>query len=145
MRQEAFFGLWDARDGNPPFPLVLGAVVFLTFTPTILLSSPLSSICRSRMAGSRLRKSSRSDEGHGLQSKAHTQSPPPSPQHERRQRVLEPYPVPSSNPASQYTLLEKLGTGSFGVVYKAIHNESKQIVAIKQIGMFTARVDARIC
>ena len=46
----------------------------------------------------------------------------------------EPYPIPSSNPASQYTLLEKLGTGSFGVVYKAIHNDTKQIVAVKQIG-----------
>ena len=31
--------------------------------------------------------------------------------------------------------MEKLGTGSFGTVYKAIHNDSKQIVAIKQIGM----------
>ena len=46
----------------------------------------------------------------------------------------EPYPVPSSNPASQYALMEKLGTGSFGVVYKAMHNETGQIVAIKQIG-----------
>jgi serine/threonine-protein kinase 24/25/MST4 len=46
----------------------------------------------------------------------------------------EPYPVPSTNPASQYTLLDKLGTGSFGTVYKAMHNETKQIVAIKQIG-----------
>ena len=42
--------------------------------------------------------------------------------------------MPSNNPASQYTLLEKLGTGSFGTVYKAMHNETKQIVAIKQIG-----------
>jgi serine/threonine-protein kinase 24/25/MST4 len=48
----------------------------------------------------------------------------------------EPYPVPSNNPSSQYTLLEKLGTGSFGVVYKAMHNETKQIVAIKQIGVY---------
>jgi serine/threonine-protein kinase 24/25/MST4 len=47
----------------------------------------------------------------------------------------EPYPVPSNNPASQYTLIEKLGTGSFGVVYKAMHNETQQIVAIKQIGV----------
>ncbi|KAG6378550.1 kinase-like domain-containing protein [Boletus reticuloceps] len=47
----------------------------------------------------------------------------------------EPYPVPGSNPASQYTLLDKLGTGSFGTVYKAIHNETKQIVAIKQIDL----------
>ena len=42
--------------------------------------------------------------------------------------------MPSSNPASQYALMEKLGTGSFGVVYKAMHNETGQIVAIKQIG-----------
>lgn len=61
-------------------------------------------------------------------------SPPSSPKLEHNPRPREPYPVPSSNPASQYTLLEKLGTGSFGVVYKAIHNDTKQIVAVKQIG-----------
>ena len=43
--------------------------------------------------------------------------------------------IPNSDPASQYTILEKLGTGSFGTVYKGMHNETKQIVAIKQIGM----------
>ncbi|KZV78487.1 Pkinase-domain-containing protein [Exidia glandulosa HHB12029] len=43
--------------------------------------------------------------------------------------------MPNSDPASQYTLLEKLGTGSFGTVYKAMHNETKQIVAIKQIDL----------
>ncbi|KAJ4478080.1 Pkinase-domain-containing protein [Lentinula aciculospora] len=59
---------------------------------------------------------------------------PPSPQADRN-RPREPYPIPSSNPASQYTLLEKLGTGSFGTVYKAMHNETKQIVAIKQIDL----------
>ncbi|KAI0053656.1 Pkinase-domain-containing protein [Auriscalpium vulgare] len=57
---------------------------------------------------------------------------PPSPQ---RSRIRDPYPVPSNNPASQYTLMEKLGTGSFGTVYKAMHNETKQIVAIKQIDL----------
>ncbi|KAK7695816.1 hypothetical protein QCA50_000454 [Cerrena zonata] len=56
-------------------------------------------------------------------------------QAEPKPRTNEPYPIPSSNPASQYTLLEKLGTGSFGTVYKAMHNESKQIVAIKQIDL----------
>jgi serine/threonine-protein kinase 24/25/MST4 len=48
--------------------------------------------------------------------------------------------MPSSNPASQYTLMEKLGTGSFGTVYKAMHNETKQIVAIKQIGASLAPI-----
>jgi len=43
--------------------------------------------------------------------------------------------MPTNDPASQYTLLEKLGTGSFGTVYKAIHNDTKQIVAIKQINL----------
>ncbi|KAH9844330.1 Pkinase-domain-containing protein [Rhodofomes roseus] len=63
-----------------------------------------------------------------------TKSPPPSPARDVK-RAPEPYPIPSNNPASQYTLLEKLGTGSFGTVYKAMHNESKQIVAIKQIDL----------
>ncbi|KAJ2931750.1 hypothetical protein H1R20_g5373, partial [Candolleomyces eurysporus] len=67
--------------------------------------------------------------------KSLTRSPPPSPKVEQRPRPREPYPIPSNNPASQYTLLEKLGTGSFGVVYKAIHNDTKQIVAIKQIDL----------
>jgi len=58
---------------------------------------------------------------------------PPSP--EQKPRVRGPYPIPSSNPASQYTLLEKLGTGSFGTVYKGIHNDTKQVVAIKQIDL----------
>ncbi|KAG8956761.1 hypothetical protein FRC04_000239 [Tulasnella sp. 424] len=44
-------------------------------------------------------------------------------------------PQPTNDPASQYTLLERLGTGSFGTVYKAMHIETKQIVAIKQIDL----------
>ena len=86
-----------------------------------------------------LRKASRANSGVGPQPQAITKSPSSSPvqeAHERRARngPNEPTPIPSNNPASQYTLLEKLGTGSFGVVYKAMHNETKQIVAIKQIG-----------
>jgi len=88
-------------------------------------------------AGSRLRKSSVTDIGQGQagQPLAHSPSMMSSQaSQDRESRPREPYPVPSNNPSSQYTLLEKLGTGSFGVVYKAIHNETKQIVAIKQIG-----------
>ncbi|PFH52724.1 hypothetical protein AMATHDRAFT_139029 [Amanita thiersii Skay4041] len=76
-----------------------------------------------------------SNHNYATQPKASTRSPPPSPKVEQRVRSREPYPVPGNNPASQYTLLEKLGTGSFGVVYKAMHNETKQIVAIKQIDL----------
>jgi len=79
-----------------------------------------------------MRRLSHSDD-HIPQIKNLARSPPPSPQAEKP-RPREPCPIPSSNPASQYTLLEKLGTGSFGVVYKAIHNDTKQIVAVKQIG-----------
>lgn len=88
-----------------------------------------------------LRKASRADSTDSAQSSRNvlTKSPPTSPIQETtephaRQAMPGPYPVPSNNPASQYTLLEKLGTGSFGTVYKALHNETKQIVAIKQIG-----------
>lgn len=74
----------------------------------------------------RLRKSSHADLDHPPQRLSQDGSP------------REPIPLPSTNPASQYTLLDKLGTGSFGTVYKAMHNETKQIVAIKQIGAFLA-------
>ena len=50
--------------------------------------------------------------------------------------------APHNDPASQYTILEKLGTGSFGTVYKGMHNETKQIVAIKQIGARCQCLDA---
>ncbi|CAG8538787.1 5983_t:CDS:2, partial [Paraglomus occultum] len=40
-----------------------------------------------------------------------------------------------NDPEDTYTLLEKLGTGSFGTVYKAINNETKRIVAVKQIDL----------
>ncbi|KAI1786527.1 Pkinase-domain-containing protein [Ganoderma leucocontextum] len=92
--------------------------------------------------GSRLLKkpssasSGSADYGRGFQPKQLSKSPPPSPVAERKVKSPEHWPyIPTSNPASQYTLLEKLGTGSFGTVYKAIHNDSKQIVAIKQIDL----------
>jgi serine/threonine-protein kinase 24/25/MST4 len=85
--------------------------------------------------GSLFRRRSEIDNGSDSQPKS-TRSPPPSPKAELNPRPpKEPHPIPSSNPASQYTLLEKLGTGSFGTVYKAMHNETKQIVAIKQIDL----------
>ena len=108
----------------PPLP------VFLSFPHLfpILHSPHLTPMSRLRM------KASRSDPRFDSQSKYSNKSPPPSPSHDRNPRLPEPYPIPTSNPASQYTLLEKLGTGSFGTVYKAMHNDTKQIVAIKQIG-----------
>lgn len=83
------------------------------------------------MPGSRLKKRLSIDASVSPQSKPirSPSSPEPKPQSPQ-----EPYLMPSSNPASQYTLMEKLGTGSFGTVYKAMHNETRQIVAIKQIG-----------
>lgn len=83
--------------------------------------------------GSRLKKRNSTDQS-PPQPNVLTRSPPSSPKTPTVAKVKEPYPIPSNNPASQYTLLEKLGTGSFGTVYKAMHNETKQIVAIKQIG-----------
>ncbi|KAG0319843.1 hypothetical protein BGZ99_004877 [Dissophora globulifera] len=46
-----------------------------------------------------------------------------------------------SDPDEEYTLLEKIGTGSFGTVYKAIHNVTKEIVAIKQINLEDSEED----
>ncbi|KAG9028378.1 hypothetical protein FRB95_006560 [Tulasnella sp. JGI-2019a] len=61
-------------------------------------------------------------------------SQPQSPR--SRAAVYEYAPAqPAGDPASQYTLLEKLGTGSFGTVFKAMHIDTKQIVAIKQIDL----------
>ncbi|KAL1408901.1 hypothetical protein Q8F55_005715 [Vanrija albida] len=37
--------------------------------------------------------------------------------------------------SSAYTLLEKLGTGSFGTVWKAVHNVTGSVVAIKMIDL----------
>lgn len=42
-----------------------------------------------------------------------------------------------ASPETQYTLLEKIGSGSFAVVYKARYDETGQLVAVKQIGMDT--------
>ncbi|KAG2077415.1 STE STE20 YSK protein kinase [Suillus decipiens] len=84
--------------------------------------------------GSRLRKLSVTNITNG-QPASRSCSMSPQTSQDRETYTREPHPVPSNNPASQYTLIEKLGTGSFGVVYKAMHNETKQIVAIKQIDL----------
>ncbi|KAK9476641.1 Pkinase-domain-containing protein [Lipomyces japonicus] len=43
--------------------------------------------------------------------------------------------IPRNCSADQFTLQEELGSGSFGVVYKAIFKETGQVVAIKQIDL----------
>lgn len=45
------------------------------------------------------------------------------------QNIDEMYPLN----ANSYTLLRKLGSGSFGVVWKARENVSGDIIAIKQV------------
>ncbi len=95
------------------------------FSSLFLLFSTLA------MLGSRLKKRPSVDIPVSPHSKPMHSPTSPEP---RSRNSQEPYPMPSSNPASQYTLMEKLGVGSFGTVYKAMHNETKQIVAIKQIG-----------
>ncbi|WVQ76913.1 hypothetical protein IAR50_006591 [Cryptococcus sp. DSM 104548] len=46
-----------------------------------------------------------------------------------------------ADPAVAYTLLEKLGAGNFGTVWKASHNDTKQIVAIKMIDLESSEDD----
>ena len=84
-----------------------------------------------------------------VQPRVLTRSPPGSPTASSKDVKITParhpasVPVNRDDPASQYTILEKLGTGSFGTVYKGIHNDTKQVVAIKQIGESFARHEAR--
>lgn len=44
-------------------------------------------------------------------------------------------PATPEDPSKQYKLLEKIGHGSFGTVYRALHIESNTMVAIKQIDL----------
>ncbi|KAL7420227.1 hypothetical protein Q5752_005194 [Cryptotrichosporon argae] len=60
----------------------------------------------------------------------HSSSPPP-----QSHPFVEKMAPAMADPSVAYTLLEKLGTGSFGTVWKASHNETKQIVAIKMIDL----------
>lgn len=44
----------------------------------------------------------------------------------------------SSNPEEIFTLLYPIGHGGFGTVYKAIHNETKTVYAIKIINFINS-------
>ena len=46
------------------------------------------------------------------------------------------------DPSVKYKLLEQVGNGSFGVVYKAVHKETGEVVAIKEVP-FPLRVGPR--
>ena len=46
-----------------------------------------------------------------------------------------------SNPEDFFTLISPIGSGAFGHVYKAIHNESKKIYAIKIIQYFKEEIN----
>ena len=37
------------------------------------------------------------------------------------------------DPSAKYKLLEQVGNGSFGVVYKAVNKETGEVVAIKEV------------
>ena len=39
----------------------------------------------------------------------------------------------SNNPESDYEMLDKVGTGSFGTVWKALHLPSNSVVAVKKV------------
>eukprot|EP01095_Lingulamoeba_sp_RSL-Kostka_P011374 TRINITY_DN42_c2_g3_i1.p1 TRINITY_DN42_c2_g3~~TRINITY_DN42_c2_g3_i1.p1 ORF type:complete len:483 (+),score=190.62 TRINITY_DN42_c2_g3_i1:227-1675(+) len=41
--------------------------------------------------------------------------------------------IKTKDPLKYYTLLEKLGEGSYGSVYKAVNKKTKEVVAIKQV------------
>ncbi|KAJ9088378.1 Serine/threonine-protein kinase 26, variant 2 [Entomophthora muscae] len=47
----------------------------------------------------------------------------------------------TGHPDENYTILEKLGSGSFGTVFKAIDKRTNQVVAVKQIDLETADDD----
>ena len=57
------------------------------------------------------------------------------PQEEKPQKFSDILSIPS-NPEDIFTLISPIGHGAFGTVYKAMHNASKQMYAIKIIQYF---------
>jgi len=43
--------------------------------------------------------------------------------------------------SAKYKLLEQVGNGSFGVVYKAVNKETGEVVAIKEVNHLTLEVE----
>ena len=61
----------------------------------------------------------------------------------RRESNRDPFPaLGTQKPWEQYSILRKLGRGSFGHVYEAIHMPTSNVVAIKQIALESSDADS---
>jgi serine/threonine-protein kinase 24/25/MST4 len=44
------------------------------------------------------------------------------------------------DPSAKYKLLEQVGNGSFGVVYKAVNKDTGEVVAIKEVDNLQGKI-----
>ena len=63
---------------------------------------------------------------------------------ENDERISDRIPFPlmnKSNPWDEYSIVRKLGRGSFGHVYEAVHKPTRHVVAVKQIALESSDSD----